>query len=81
MDNLEIRQRNLPTERYNAHAIANTNGRDFVMFVTMDAFRPSVATPAEFFSKAGTTKNVAKTRASSKDPMIQLLIHIFDEVH
>jgi hypothetical protein len=63
------------------HQISNAAGRDFVMFVTMDAFRPSVAAPADLFSvKAAAASNPAQPSPTSlpKDPMIESLVQFFD---
>lgn len=65
------------------HTISNQQGRDFVMFVTMDAFRPSVPAPAALFSaKMGTGAAARQAEnALAADPMIKSLQQFFESAH
>ena len=62
------------------HTISNSAGRDFVMFVTVDAFRPSVPAPAALFSaKVSTGAQARRTEnALSNEPMLKSLQQFFD---
>jgi len=61
------------------HKTSNHQGRDFVMFVTMDAFRPSVPAPAELFTAKVTDDKALQTGpALSADPLVKSLIDFFD---
>jgi hypothetical protein len=62
------------------HQISNSAGRDFVMFVTMDAFRPSVPAPADLFSAklAGGKLFQTKPSALAADPMVKSLVQFFN---
>jgi hypothetical protein len=57
------------------HLISNQHGRDFVMFVTMDAYRPSIRAPGDLFS---TKLSDGAGSALSSDPMLRSLIQFFD---
>lgn len=57
------------------HQISNAQGRDFVMFVTFDAFRPSVPSPAGLFSgKVSGEQAVEAGRSLANDPMVRDLV-------
>lgn len=62
------------------HQVSNAKGRDFVMFVTFDAFRGGVPSPAAPFSErvSGTTAS-APGQALGNDPMIRSLIEFFEK--
>jgi hypothetical protein len=62
------------------HNISNAQGRDFVMFVTMDAFRPGTAAPADLFAAKVATPNAAAGAAPalSADPMVDALADFFE---
>jgi hypothetical protein len=61
------------------HTISNSQGRDFVMFVTMDAFRPNVAAPSEAFTAKMEAVQANQTATSlGNDPMIKALGEFFD---
>lgn len=61
------------------HQNSNEQGRDFVMFVTFDAFRPAVPAPAALFSaKLAGESAVAAGRALGDDPMINSLLNFFE---
>ena len=61
------------------HQFSNKEGRDFVMFVTMDAFRPSVPAPADLFSEKIAGGKLFQTEPSSiaADPMVKSLVEFF----
>ena len=54
------------------HRVSNDNGRDFVMFVTFDAFRKDVPSPSDRFSFT-----IEPGRALGDDPMIRSLVEFF----
>jgi hypothetical protein len=59
--------------------VSNRNGRDFVMFVTMDAFRPKVPAPGELFATKIAGEQALQTgNALSADPMVKSLTEFFD---
>jgi hypothetical protein len=59
--------------------VSNRNGRDFVMFVTMDAFRPKVPAPGDLFAAKITGEQALQTgNALSADPMVKSLTEFFD---
>lgn len=63
------------------HHESNKAGRDFVMFVTMDAFRPGVATPADLFSAKVAGGRLLQSKQPSSlqsDPLIKSLQQRFD---
>jgi hypothetical protein len=61
------------------HTISNSQGRDFVMFVTMDAFRPTVAAPSEAFSAKIAAEQANQTAtALDNDPLVKALADFFD---
>jgi hypothetical protein len=62
------------------HQTSNDSGRDFVMFVTMDAFRPDVPAPADLFSTKVARRNAPTARPLSlaADPLVTSLARIFD---
>jgi hypothetical protein len=63
------------------HQTSNQAGRDFVMFVTMDAFRPGVATPADLFTaKVANGRLAAAQPSAPSDPLVKSLAHFFDAV-
>jgi len=53
------------------HQISNKYGRDFVWFVTMDAFRPDVLTPGDLFSLK--VSDTSAGRALRSDPILRSL--------
>ena len=60
------------------HQLSNRAGRGFVMFVTMDAFRPGVPAPSDLFAAgAGAGRNGAAPPLRS-DPLMKSLIDVFD---
>ena len=59
------------------HQISNASGRDFVMFVTMDAARPNEAAVAEAFSARLTASKAPPSLALSNDPMMKELADFF----
>jgi hypothetical protein len=62
------------------HTISNNQGRDFVMFVTMDAFRPTVAAPSEAFSAKIAAEQANQTAtALGNDLLVKALADFFDE--
>ncbi len=65
------------------HQISNDKGRDFVMFVTMDAFRPGVLTPGDQFSAKNarsSDESVKAESALSSDPMLKSLKQFFEAI-
>jgi hypothetical protein len=63
------------------HQTSNAAGRDFVMFVTMDAFRPGVTTPADLFSEkvaGGRPVQANQPPSLEADPLIKSLQQFFD---
>jgi hypothetical protein len=61
------------------HAKSNEGGRDFVMFVTMDAFRPGVHAPSELFSaKIAADGSLQSGTALSSDPVMKSLMEFFE---
>lgn len=63
------------------HDLSNKQGRDFVMFVTIDAFRPSVHAPADFFAAkmdAAKTPSPAQDTPLSSDPVVKSLVDFFE---
>ncbi len=62
------------------HQISNEGGRDFVMFVTMNAERPTVAAPADLFAAklAGGKFAEKKPSAREKDPVVEGLARFFE---
>ena len=62
------------------HFISNQKGRDFVMFVTMDAFRPTEATPSDSFAEKTAGGSLFQSRISSlsTDPVVKSLVEFFD---
>ncbi|MBV8526547.1 MAG: hypothetical protein JOY71_31290 [Acetobacteraceae bacterium] len=62
------------------HQISNKAGRDFVMFVTMNAFRPGVAAPADLFSAKLAGRRLFRAQPSplENDPMVRSLIQFFN---
>jgi hypothetical protein len=59
------------------HAGANESGRDFVWFVTFDAYRPGVRAPGDLFRTKAFHGHSHDTGILSRDPVIQSLIKIF----
>ncbi len=61
------------------HQFSNQQGRDFVMFVTMDAFRPTAPAPADLFSAKIAGGKLFQTQPSSiaEDPMVKSLVEFF----
>jgi hypothetical protein len=62
------------------HQISNAAGRDFSMFVTMDAFRPHTPAPADSFSAKVAQGRLFQTVPSSlaEEPMMKSLSQFFD---
>ena len=63
------------------HSLSNQQGRDFVMFVTMDAFRPGTLAPSDLFlSRAGIDKTppTAATAGLGGDPLAKSLSDFFE---
>ncbi len=62
------------------HQISNAQGRDFVMFVTMDAFRPGTPAPADLFAAKAVSPSAATGAAPAleKDPMVEALSDFFE---
>jgi hypothetical protein len=64
------------------HTISNAQGRDFVMFVTMDAFRPGTLAPSDLFlsqSSADRAGLAARTAAGlGADPVVRSLADFFE---
>jgi hypothetical protein len=60
------------------HAISNHYGRDFVMFVSMDAFRPRVRAPGDLFSTKTSDGPRSAATALSRDPMLKSLMQFFE---
>lgn len=62
------------------HQTSNAQGRDFVMFVTFDAFRPAVPAPSGLFSaKVTGDQAVEAGRSLENDPMIRALVEFFEK--
>jgi hypothetical protein len=59
------------------HANSNKKGRDFVWFVTLDAFRRGVRTPGDLFSTKGFDNSFRDTLILSRDPVVSSLIQSF----
>jgi hypothetical protein len=62
------------------HQISNKAGRDFVMFVTMDAHRPSVAAPATLFAAKIPGGKQFQTKPSTLDneALVKSLVQVFE---
>jgi hypothetical protein len=61
------------------HQVSNAQGRDFVMFVTMDAFRPSTPAPSDPFVARLDSARAARTAPPlGADPMVGSLKDFFD---
>jgi hypothetical protein len=61
------------------HQISNAQGRDFVMFVTIDAFRPGVPAPGALFStKLSGDLGIDAGRSLDNDPVVKSLIEFFE---
>ena len=61
------------------HQISNAEGRDFVMFVTMDAFRPGTPTPADLFAEKAEGAALAGGAPSlNSDPVVEALSNFFE---
>ncbi|WLA64562.1 hypothetical protein [Bradyrhizobium diazoefficiens] len=61
------------------HQHSNAEGRDFVMFVTFDAFRGGVPSPSAPFSARVSGASASEPgRALGSDPMIRSLIDFFE---
>jgi hypothetical protein len=63
------------------HQTSNQSGRDFVMFVTMDAFRPGVAAPADLFAQklaGGRLLQSKQPTSLQTDPLVTSLQKFFD---
>ena len=60
------------------HAISNKYGRDFVMFVTMDAFRRGVRAPGDLFSTKISDGPRSAANVLSRDPMLKELMRFFE---
>jgi hypothetical protein len=59
------------------HNTSNKSGRDFVMFVSIDAYRPRFRSPADLFSRKISGKCKAAT-VLSRDPMLKSLKDFFE---
>jgi len=61
------------------HQISNEQGRDFVMFVTMDAFRPGALATADLFSAqlARGRQALPSSPPLGSDPMMKSLMQFF----
>lgn len=64
------------TSCMDCHQVSNDEGRDFVMFVSFDAFRPDAAAPASTFASKLTANQ--QTNPLAKDAMIENLIRFFE---
>jgi hypothetical protein len=65
------------------HKTSNEGGRDFVMFVTLDAFQPGALTPGDPFSAKGAKSSdgsVKPETALSSDPMLKSLKQFFEAI-
>jgi hypothetical protein len=60
------------------HGGSNANGRDFVWFVSFDAYRPGVRAPGDLFSTKIYRDPSQDSRILSRDPAIESLIKYFD---
>ena len=60
------------------HVISNAHGRDFVMFVTTDAYRPSVRAPGDPFNAKISDGSFNASGAPSSDPMLRSLLQFFE---
>jgi cytochrome c peroxidase len=61
------------------HQISNAEGRDFVMFVTMDAFRPGTPTAADLFAeKAQVAALAGRAPSLDSDPVVGALSNFFE---
>jgi hypothetical protein len=60
------------------HGRSNAKGRDFVWFVTFDAFRPGVRAPGDLFSTKIYRDPSQDSRILSRDPALQSLIEYFE---
>jgi hypothetical protein len=61
------------------HQLSNREGRDFVMFVNVDAFRPAVSAPSEpIASQLNGPKFPRAGLPLSADPVVKALIDLFD---
>ena len=60
------------------HDISNKHGRDFVLFVTIDAFRPGVRAPGDLFSEKILHGSFNVDSALSTDPMLRSLMQFFE---
>jgi hypothetical protein len=60
------------------HGRSNANGRDFVWFVTFDAFRPGVRAPSDLFSTKIYRDPSQDSRTLARDPALQSLIEYFE---
>jgi hypothetical protein len=61
------------------HNISNDTGRDFVMFVTFDAFRPGTPAASEMsLSKMSAAKARANGVALRSDPLVKSLTDFFN---
>jgi hypothetical protein len=65
------------TSCMDCHQTSNDEGRDFVMFVTFDAFRPSIAAPASEFSTKLSLEQSAG-HALADDAMVERLRQFFE---
>jgi len=61
--------------------ISNKTGRDFVMFVAMDAHRPGAPALADLFSEKIAGGKLFQTEPSSiaADPMVKSLVEFFQD--
>ena len=61
------------------HNISNNTGRDFVMFVTFDAFRPGTPAASDvLFSKISAARVRSNAAALRSDPLVKSLTDFFN---
>jgi len=60
------------------HAHSNHFGRDFVMFVTMDAFRRGIRTPGDLLSTKTSDGPRSAANALSREPMLKSLMEFLE---
>jgi hypothetical protein len=60
------------------HDMSNVTGRDFVMFVTRDAFQPGDLAPADLFSRKISDRASNSGSTPSSDPLLRSLMEFFE---
>jgi len=60
------------------HQLSNKAGRGFVMFVTMDAFRPGVPAPSDLFTARTGARENGPASPLPSDPLMKSLIDVFN---